>query len=140
MASPFQSIAEHRVSPARPAKNSPQLDADRCASLHNAIAIFGWVRSGKRIADMDRRTWWSKYGSTAMNAYLRPSLVRFLKKVFDLPSSNFFYYINGLARPKQMGLLSQVIPNPDRKGSDINRFLTLYLASDELVTHACGIV
>lgn len=75
-----------------------------------------------------------------MHAYLRPSLVKFLKKVFDLPSSNFFYYISGLAHPKQMGLLSQIIPNPDRKGSDINRFLTLYMASNELVTHSCGIV
>ena len=140
MASPFQSVAAHRVTASQPPRQIVQLDADRCAALHNAITIYGWLCSGKKIAEMDRKTWWARYGDDKLLTSLRPSLVKFLKRVYTLPSGNFFYYVTGLAPPKHMGSLNLILQNEDRKDVNPNRYLLVYLASGELVSHACGIV
>lgn len=141
MTSPFLSIAKHRVTAAHPPKDGPELDYERCAVLHNSIAIYGWVRSGRQIADMDRRPWWTKHGSELLQRYLRPSLVKFLKKVFDFPKANFFYYVSGLAGPRQMAGFGELLADEEHKQRDErNRFITLYLTSPDLVTKPNGLM
>lgn len=140
MTSPFLSIAKHRVSAKNPARDGPVMDFERCAVLHNSISIYGWVRSGRQIADMDRRTWWVKNGSPVLERYLRPSLVKFLKKVFDMPGHNFFYYVSGLAGPKQMAGFGALLEDEEHKQDERNRFITLYLTSKDLVTKPNGIM
>lgn len=144
MASPFASITNQRVSAQRPPKDKPELDFDRCAALHNTIAIYGWLRSGRKVADMDRKTWWQKHGSPTLDVLLRPSLVRFLKKIFDLPGgdgSHFFYYISRVAKPREMLYLGDLLDDNEKplKGEK-HRFITLYMTNKELVSQRSGIV
>lgn len=91
---------------------------------------------------MDRKPWWTKHGSVILERYLRPSLVRFLKKVFDLPKINFFYYVSGLAGAKQMAGFGDLLVDEehDRKQQERNRFITLYLTSKDLVTKPNGLM
>lgn len=144
MASPFASIANQRVTPSRPPRDTKELDYDRCAALHNTIAIYGWLRSGRKVADMDRKTWWQKHGNATLEVLLRPSLVKYLKKIFDLPGGNgshFFYYISRLARPREMIYLGDILNDSEKKiKGEKHRFITLYLTNKELVSQRSGIV
>jgi hypothetical protein len=144
MASAFASIANQRVSAQRPPRQSPELDFERCAALHNTISIYGWLRSGRKVADMDRKTWWMKHGSKTLEVLLRPSLVRYLKKIFDLPGgdgSHFFYYISRLAKPREMLYLGDLLNDGEKKiQGEKHRFITLYLTNKELVSQRSGIV
>jgi len=88
---------------------------------------------------MDKKTWWAKYGNDALASFLRPSLVKFLKKCF-MPSTTFFYFLSRLAKPTQMAQLGEILHDDARKESPKSRFITLYLAPGDLVTNACGIV
>ncbi|KAG9690144.1 hypothetical protein KCU95_g13948, partial [Aureobasidium melanogenum] len=144
MASPFASIANQRVTSQRPPRDAPELDFDRCAALHNTIAIYGWLRSGRKVADMDRKTWWQKRGNTTLEVLLRPSLVKFLKKIFDLPGgdgSHFFYYISRVAKPREMLYLGDLLDDSEKKiKGEKHRFITLYMTNKELVSQRSGIV
>lgn len=138
----FASIAKQRVTTATPARNDNELDVERCAALHNTLMLYGWVCSGKKISDMQKRSWWSKHGSQSLERLLRPSLKRFLSKVFDVPGHNFFYHVTGLARPLEMLLLGQLLEDPDHNAAkvEMHRFVVLYTASKELVKAPAGIV
>lgn len=81
-----------------------------------------------------------KNGSPVLERYLRPSLVKFLKKVFDMPGHNFFYYVSGLAGPKQMAGFGALLEDEEHKQDEKNRFITLYLTSKDLVTKPNGIM
>lgn len=88
---------------------------------------------------MEKKSWWHKHGSDALAAFLRPSVVKFLKKCYN-PSTTFFYYVKGLAAPKQLAQLGDILHDDEKKESPKDRFLILYTAPGDLVTHACGIV
>ncbi|KEQ89164.1 hypothetical protein M438DRAFT_401332 [Aureobasidium pullulans EXF-150] len=144
MASPFASIASQRVSAQKPPRQTPELDFDRCAALHNTISIYGWLRSGRKVADMDRKTWWMKHGTKTLEVLLRPSLVKYLKKIFDLhggDGSHFFYYISRLAKTREMFYLGDLLDDNEKKlKGEKHRFITLYMTNKELVSQRSGIV
>jgi hypothetical protein len=98
----FGPIARQRVNDKQPPKNGDDLDIDRCAALHNTLLLYGWVCSGKRIPQMEKKSWWSRHGNDDLKKLLRPSVVRYLSKVFDVPGHNFFYHVSGLASPKDV--------------------------------------
>ena len=139
----FDPIAQHRVSKAHPASLTNELSIDRCAALHNTLLLYGWVCAGKKIAELQKRSWWSVNGSDALKSLLRPSLVRYLSKVFDVPFKHcFFYHISGLARPKEMLKLGEVLRDEDRSDdrAEKHRFIVLYATNLDLVSHPAGVV
>ncbi|KAK5129517.1 hypothetical protein LTR08_003176 [Meristemomyces frigidus] len=139
----FDPIAHHRVSAKFPASTSNELAIDRCAVLHNTLLLYGWVCSGKKIHELQKRSWWSNNGSDALRSVLRPCLVRYLSKVFDVPFKHcFFYHISGLARPKEMLKLGEVLRDDDRVSdrAEKHRFVVLYATNLDLVSHPAGIV
>jgi hypothetical protein len=75
-------ISPWRVTPDNPPLNTNELDHDHCATLHNFIVELGWIGSGRRPADLDRRTWWEFHGAAAEEARprLAPSVIKFLEK------------------------------------------------------------
>ena len=141
-ASLFAPVAKHRVTEDNPPRNDTDLDADRCAALHNTITLYGWVCSGKKIAEMEKKSWWSRHGSTSLKEILRPSLVKYLSKIFDVSAHNFFYHLPGLARPPAMLYLGDLLEDQDHddRHAEKYRFIILYTASKELVSQPAGIV
>lgn len=136
----FQTVAKHRVTKANPARDDDELDIERCAALHNTLAMYGWICSGKKIADMEKKSWWAKNGSTAVKEMLNPALAKFLAKSFALNSSNFFYFVSGLSRPTQMMELDELLEDHRHNRSRKFRFIILYSTSAELVSQPAGIV
>lgn len=138
----FAPIAKHRVTTQQPSKDGPDLDVDRCAALHNTLVLYGWVCSGKKIADLKRRSWWSRHGSQTLESLLRPSLVRYLTKVFDIPDHQFFYHLRGLSRPTDLLQLGDVLEDHDHDDNKAEkyRFVVLYTTPRALVSHPAGIV
>ena len=138
----FAPIAKHRVTAGQPVNDINDLDVDRCAALHNTLVLYGWVCSGKKIPEMKRKSWWSRHGSQTLQALLRPSVVRYLSKVFDVPEHSTFYHLSGLARPRDLLQLGDVLEDQDRddQGAEKYRFLVLYTASRALVSHPAGLM
>jgi len=138
----FGPIARQRVNDKQPPKNGDDLDIDRCAALHNTLLLYGWVCSGKRIPQMEKKSWWSRHGNDDLKKLLRPSVVRYLSKVFDVPGHNFFYHVSGLASPKDVLQLGEVLEDAERSPSkdEKHRFIVLYSTSRDHVTHPAGIV
>lgn len=117
----FGPIARQRVNEKQPPKNSGDLDITRCAALHNTLLLYGWVCSGKRIPQMEKKSWWSRHGNDELKKFLRPSVVTYLSKVFDVPGHNFFYHVSGLAGPKDVLQLSEALDDAERKPSPRRR-------------------
>ena len=139
----FAPVAKHRVNNKNPPSNEGDLAVERCAALHNTIMLYGWVCSGKRIAEMERKSWWSKYGNTQLKNLLRPSIVRYLSRVFDVPPGhNFFHHVNGLAKPTPMLDLGELLEDQDRdaRTAEKHRFIVLYTVPKDLVSQPAGIV
>jgi hypothetical protein len=139
----FAPIAKQRVTAKQPPTPGNDLDADRCAALHNTLLLYGWVLSGKKIFQMEKRSWWGKYGSDSLKQILRPKVVRFLSKVFDVPGHNFFYHVSGLASEKEMLELGDMLEDREHDDSrkvEKYRFIVLYNSSPALVSHPAGIV
>lgn len=139
----FGPIARHRVNEKQPPKNNDDLDVERCAALHNTLLLYGWVCSGKRIPQMEKKSWWSRHGNDDLKKILRPIVVRYLSKVFDVPGHNFFYHVSGLASPKDILQLGEVLEDEDRKPAkkeEKHRFIVLYNTSRDHVSHPAGIV
>ena len=138
----FGPIARQRVNEKQPPKNGDDLDIDRCAALHNTLLLYGWVCSGKRIPQMEKKSWWSRHGNDDLKNLLRPSVVRYLSKVFDVPGHNFFYHVSGLASPKDVLQLGEVLEDAERSPSkdEKHRYIVLYSTSRDHVTHPAGIV
>jgi hypothetical protein len=138
----FGPIARQRVNEKQPPKNGDDLDIDRCAALHNTLLLYGWVCSGKRIPQMEKKSWWSRHGNDDLKKLLRPSVVRYLSKVFDVPGHNFFYHVSGLASPKDVLQLGEVLEDAERSPSkdEKYRYIVLYSTSRDHVTHPAGIV
>ena len=55
----FAPIAKQRVTKATPETSKDDLDANRCAALHNTLLLYGWVLSGKKINQMKKESWLS---------------------------------------------------------------------------------
>lgn len=140
----FSGIAKDRVSASNPASSGTDIDADRCAALHNTLTLYGWVCSGKKISTLTKRTWWSTHGNERLKQILRPKLVRYLSKIFEVPNYNFFYHVSGLATPAHMLGLADVLEDPDHDHDDPKedkyRFVIIYKSSEALVTQPAGIV
>jgi hypothetical protein len=139
----FGPIARQRVNEKQPPKNSGDLDITRCAALHNTLLLYGWVCSGKRIPQMEKKSWWSRHGNDELKKVLRPSVVTYLSKVFDVPGHNFFYHVSGLAGPKDVLQLSEALDDAERKPlskEEKYRYIVLYNTSRDHVTHPAGIV
>jgi len=139
----FGPIAKQRVNAKQPPRDLADLDTDRCAALHNTLLLYGWVCSGKKIPQMEKKSWWSRHGSQSLKQILQPSTVRYLSKIFDVPGHNFFYHISGLARPPDMLQLGDVLEDQDsgrHAGKEKYRFLVLYSTSRDHVSHPAGIV
>lgn len=139
----LESIAKDRVNPKQPPKSGNDLDADRCAALHNTLTLYGWVCSGKKISDLTKRTWWSTHGNEELKKLLRPKVVRFLSKIFEVPNFHFFYHVSGTAPPKHMLQLADVLEDEehdDVKKTEKYRYVILYKSSEALVSQPAGIV
>ena len=139
----FGPIARQRVNDKQPPKVLDDLDVERCAALHNTLLLYGWVCSGKRIPQMEKKSWWSRHGNDSLKKLLRPTVVRYLSKVFDVPGHNFFYHVSGLAAPKDILQLGEVLEDEDRSGPNKEekyRFIVLYNTSRDHVSHPAGIV
>lgn len=139
----FGPIARQRVNEKQPPKVLDDLDIDRCAALHNTLLLYGWVCSGKRIPQMEKKSWWSRHGNDELKKILRPSVVRYLSKVFDVPGHNFFYHVSGLAGPKDLLQLGEVLEDEEHgtpAKEEKYRYLVLYNTSRDHVTHPAGIV
>ncbi|SMQ54231.1 unnamed protein product [Zymoseptoria tritici ST99CH_3D7] len=135
-------IAKERVTDKTPPTAGDELDADRCVPLHNVLTLYGWVSSGKKISELRKRTWWSTHGTPELEKILRPKLRRYLSKIFEVPNYNFFYHVSGLASPKHMLQLADVLEDDDHveKPEDKYRFVILYKTSEHLVSQPAGIV
>ncbi|KAK5108147.1 hypothetical protein LTR62_008743 [Meristemomyces frigidus] len=138
----FAPIAKHRVTEATPIRLYDDLDVERCAALHNTLMLYGWVCSGRKIPTMKKQSWWSRHGSQPLEAILRPSLIRFLSKIFDVQDHIMFYHLTGLARPTQMFQLGDVLEDEDNSPAKAEkyRFVVLYAANRALVSHPAGLV
>jgi len=139
----FAPIAKQRVTAGQPASVQDRLDADRCAALHNTMLLYGWVCSGKKINQMEKRSWWGKHGNDSLKKILHPAVVRYLSKVFDVPGHNFFYHISGLATAKEMLELGDVLEDEEHdkeRKLDKHRFIILYKSLEAMVSHPAGIV
>ena len=138
----FAPIAKQRVNKQQPETSKDDLDGNRCAALHNTLLLYGWVVSGKKIFEMKKESWWSKHQSDELKSLLRPSLVRYLSRVFDVPGHSFFYHVTGLATPQEMLELGDVLQDEDhdRARQEKHRFILLYKSAKELVSHPAGIV
>jgi len=138
----FGPIGKHRVNEKQPPRQIDELDVDRCAAMHNTLLLFGWVCSGKKIPALEKRSWWSRHGTPALKQTLRPSVVRYLSKIFDVPGHNLFYHISGLANPSEMLQLGDVLDD-HRHGKaheERHRFIVIYNSSKAQVSHPAGIV
>ncbi|KAK0792070.1 hypothetical protein LTR75_011559 [Friedmanniomyces endolithicus] len=111
----FAPIAKHRITPTNPPneKFSGDLDVDRCAALHNTLMLYGWISCGRPLASLKKASWWSRHGSQSLLKILRPELVRFLGKIFDVEGHCFFYHLRGLARPGEMMMLGEVLEDEE---------------------------
>ncbi|EMD00404.1 hypothetical protein BAUCODRAFT_99611 [Baudoinia panamericana UAMH 10762] len=138
----FAPIAKQRVSPTNPARDGKDLDVERCAALHNTLMLYGWVCSGRKVKELVKRSWWSNHGSQSLQQILKPSLIRYLSKIFEVPSHRFFYHLSGLARPREMLQLGDVLEDQDRDTGKDNkyRFVVLYTTPKALVTFPAGLV
>lgn len=139
----LEGIAKERVNPKQPAKPGQDLDADRCAALHNTLTLYGWIQSGKKISELTKRTWWSTHGNDSLKEILRPKLVRYLSRIFEVPNYTFFYHVSGLAHPTHMLGLAEVLEDAehdDPKRSEKYRYVILYKSSEALVSQPAGIV
>ncbi|KAK3117041.1 hypothetical protein LTR53_001995 [Teratosphaeriaceae sp. CCFEE 6253] len=139
----FAPIAKHRVTPATPCRaDDGELDVDRCAALHNTLMLYGWICGGRKIAELKKQSWWSRHGSQPLQAVLRPPLVRYLSKIFDVPDHCFFYHLRGLAQPGELLQLGDVREDRElgREGGEKYRFVVLYATQKALVSHPAGLV
>ncbi|KAK1816483.1 hypothetical protein LTR12_009074 [Friedmanniomyces endolithicus] len=153
----FAPIAKHRITPTNPPneKFSGDLDVDRCAALHNTLMLYGWISCGRPLASLKKASWWSRHGSQSLLKILRPELVRFLGKIFDVEGHCFFYHLRGLARPGEMMMLGEVLEDEElgrglagvgAKGEGKEevggkwRFVVLYATPVALVSHPAGLV
>jgi len=139
----FRGIQKDRVTKKQPASGGTLFDADRCAAIHNTLVLYGWFSSGKKISDLKKRTWWGRHGNDNLKKLLRPQVVRYLSKIFDVPDHNFFYHVSGLASEKAMLQLGDVMEDSDRfdlTHTEKHRFIVLYETSKNLVSHPAGIV
>ncbi|KAK4548453.1 hypothetical protein LTR36_009363 [Oleoguttula mirabilis] len=141
----FAPVAKDRVTPTNPASTTDDLAIDRCAALHNTLLLYGWICSGKKIFELQKRSWWSNYGNETLKQKLRPSVVRYLSKVFDVPfKHSLFYHVSGIARPKEMLKLGDVLEDVEHDHDDAkaekHRFIVLYATNLDLVTQPAGIV
>jgi len=138
----FGPIAKQRVNSKQPPRETDGLDVDRCAALHNTLLLYGWICSGKKIPQMEKKSWWSRHGSQSLKELLRPSIVRYLSKIFDVPGHNLFYHVSGLARPPDMLMLGDVLEDQDRDDlrKEKYRYIVLYSTSKDHVSHPAGIV
>lgn len=137
-------IAKDRVRAEQPPSSGIDLDPDRCAAIHNTLLLYGWVCSGKKINQLEKRSWWGKHGNDTLRTLLRPQIVRFLSKVFDVPANHsFFYHVSALATAPEMLNLGEVLEDNDHlnpAGKEKHRFIILYKTSPALVTQPAGIV
>ncbi|RMY02885.1 hypothetical protein D0866_15574 [Hortaea werneckii] len=138
----FAPIAQHRVTARQPETSKDDVDSNRCAALHNTLLLYGWVVSGKKIFEMKKESWWSRNGNDELRQILRPGLVRYLSRVFDVPGHSLFYHVTGLASPKEMLELGDVLQDEghEQRRMEKHRFVVLYKSSKELVSHPAGLV
>ncbi|CAK4030874.1 hypothetical protein DOTSEDRAFT_71585 [Lecanosticta acicola] len=138
----FAGIAKDRVTKKQPPTPGDQLDANRCSALHNTLLLYGWVCSGKKISALQKRSWWGRNGNDNLKTILRPMVVRYLSKVFDVPGHNFFYHVSALPTEKEMLQLGDLLEDQDHDARDAEkyRFIILYKSSPALVSQPAGIV
>lgn len=138
----FSPIAKQRVTRQTPPSPGDEIDVARVAALHNTLLLYGWVCSGKKIPQMEKKSWWSKHGNPSLQKLLRPHVVRYLSKVFDVPNHNVFYHISSLATEKEMLQLGEVLEDNDHDSdkTEKHRFIVLYKTSRNHVSQPAGIV
>ncbi|KAK3637673.1 hypothetical protein LTR56_013505 [Elasticomyces elasticus] len=141
----FAPIAKHRITASTPLndKYENDLDVDRCAALHNTLMLYGWICSGQKLPALKKQSWWSRHGSQSLQQILKPSLVKYLSKIFDVPDHCFFYHLRGLTKPGEMLQLGDVLEDRELgRGleGEKYRFVVLYATPKALVSHPAGLV
>jgi hypothetical protein len=142
MAAPqLSDIRAHLVTADNPARGGDTLDHERCALLHNFIVEYGWVGGGRSLADLERRSFFERYGgeADAIRVHLDPSLVAFLEAIYyveGVPGSAFFFWVEGITPPSEMWFTQLEGTDEDEYGS---RFLTLYSTNLGICSHPDGI-
>ena len=122
-----------------PWASSSAMNSERCANLHNQIVEIGWEGSGRRLEDLERKSWFEQYGddANAVRSSLSAELILFLERAWvpDAGRHSFFYYVWGLQHPKALYQNHET----HNSGSGFNRYLTLYDAHN-MVSHHDGLV
>jgi len=100
-------VARWRITDDNPSRMGDELDFERCAALHNFILEVGWLQSGRRLVELDRRSWWEYHGAAAeaVRERLAPSVVKFLQRAqvgTSDGSHTWFYYFRGITDPGEI--------------------------------------
>jgi hypothetical protein len=141
MAAPqLSDISAHLVTADNPPRDTDALDHERCALLHNFLVEYNWVADGRSLADLDRRSFFERYGDEAdeIRERLDPSLVAFLEAIYDVEDLTFFFWVKGITPPSDMWA-NQLEDSDEDGDGDGGKFLTLYVTNTGLGEHGDGL-
>ncbi|ELR04833.1 hypothetical protein GMDG_07058 [Pseudogymnoascus destructans 20631-21] len=70
----------------QPARETGTLNYQRCALLHNFLVEYSWLADGHPLADLERRSFFERYGDKAeeIRERLDPALIAFLEAAYDV--------------------------------------------------------
>ncbi|KFZ11087.1 hypothetical protein V502_07752, partial [Pseudogymnoascus sp. VKM F-4520 (FW-2644)] len=134
LSSKLLDISRHLVTPDNPARETGTLDYQRCALLHNFLVEYSWVADGRSLADLDRRSFFKRYGDEAeeIRERLDPALIAFLEAIYDVEGSVFYLWVSGISPPDHMWFC--------HFGDDEGETLTLYMTNCGICGHSNGLM
>ena len=134
LSSKLLDISRHLVTPDNPARDTGTLDYQRCALLHNFLVEYSWVAEGRSLADLDRRSFFERYGDEAeeIRERLDPALIAFLEAIYDVEGSVFYLWVSGISPPDHMWFC--------HFGDDEGETLTLYMTNCGICGHSNGLM
>lgn len=148
-------IKDALVSAAHPARTDGNLDAERCARLHNHLVALSWMeRNGKTsgaLVELENSAHWSYFsvfGNEAdqVRERLDPQLSQFLESILvptDEESTELFLWIQGVASPDEIqnGEILETFNAEDEETADgVPLFALLYPMVANLAPHSLGVV
>ncbi|KFY40751.1 hypothetical protein V494_03326 [Pseudogymnoascus sp. VKM F-4513 (FW-928)] len=127
-------ISPHLVTSDNPAGETGALDYHRCALLHNFLVEYGWVASGRSLADLERRSFFEHYGDEAneMRERLEPGLIAFLEEAYVVQRSLFHFWVDDLTHPSEMWT--------NYECDDEGETLTIYSINCGICSHSNGLM
>ena len=134
LSSKLSDISRHLVTPDNPARETGTLDYQRCALLHNFLVEYSWLADGQSLADLERRSFFERYGDEAeeIRERLDPALTAFLEAAYDVEGTVFYLWVEGITPPSNMWI--------NHSGDDEGETLTLYWTNAEICGHSNGLM